>query len=190
MRANGMVRAISQLGVFLALAMICLTAAAQNGSYKVGVVNRVQVFEEYEKQKDEMSTIREEVNSRQAEIDQELQRLESEQGNLQSRLEGMTEDERRDAEEDFIQRIERLQRQRNEAEGEINRKASRVIQDIKQEIDDAVEVIGARDDYHLIFDADDNPRANSPVIYFNATLDITGEVVDYLNTQYESSKKK
>jgi hypothetical protein len=48
-------------------------------------------------------------------------------------------------------------------------------------VDEAVRLIGSEGNYHLILEADPDPRSGSAVLHFSATIDITPQVIVRLN---------
>jgi Skp family chaperone for outer membrane proteins len=157
-------------------------------AYKIGVVNGIAVFEGYEKQRDELQTLRSQVEQRQRQIDTELQALDAEREQLRQRRESISAEEFDRLREEWERKVGELRRESSRIQEDIDRQSNRVMDRLREDIFKAIQTIGARDNYHLILDADRNPMAQSNVLYHSATLDLTQEVVDYLNAEYQRER--
>jgi Skp family chaperone for outer membrane proteins len=180
------------VAIALAVAVSALPLTHAQGdaasAYKIGVVNGIAVFEGYEKQRDELRGLRTQVEQRQGQIDSELQALDREREALRDRRESISPEEFERQREDWERKVNDLRRDSQRLQEEIDRQSNRVMDRLREDIFTAIQTIGARDNYHLILDADRNPIAQSNVLYHSATLDLTQEVVDYLNAEYQRER--
>ena len=164
---------------------------AQGGpasEYKIGVVNGVAVFEGYQKQQDQLRELRNEVEQRQNQIDAELRALDEERERLSQQRGTLAPEEFDRLREEWERKVSDLRRESSRIQEDIDRQSNRVMDRLREDIYSAIQTIGARDNYHLILDADRNPMAQSNVLYHSATLDLTQEVVDYLNDEYQRQR--
>ena len=68
-----------------------------------------------------------------------------------------------------------------QSQEEIDRKEKRLFELIITEIQTAVEEVGAKENYHMIFDGGKNKNNN--LLYFSTTLNMTQKVIVHLNTK-------
>lgn len=159
-------------------------------AYKIGVVNGIAIFEGYQKQQDQLSALRQRVQTQQEEIDSQLRQLDTEREQLRSRRDSMSAEEfdrQRDA---WERRVEELTLQGRRIQSDVDRESNRIMESLREDIFRAIQTIGARENYHLILEADQNPLAQSSVMYHSATLDLTQQVVDFLNAEYAQTRSQ
>lgn len=175
------------IAMTVAVASLPLTHAQGDASsaYKIGVVNGIAVFEGYQKQQDELRTLRNQVEERQNQIDAELRALDDKREQLRTQRDSLSAEEFERRREEWEREVSDLRRESSRIQEDIDRQSNRVMDRLREDIYTAIQTIGARDNYHLILDADRNPMAQSNVLYHSATLDLTQEVVDYLNAEYQ-----
>jgi len=149
-------------------------------AYRIGVVNRKKVFDEYNKQKAQWSALEKEREKKQAIVDEQSKAIEAQQKRLaeeknlsQADKEALALKIQQDT-LDYQNAFQKLQT-------EINAQANKFFAQMMEEVDAAVQQIGSEGNYHLIFEADPNPRSGTAVLYFSPTIDITSEVVQRLN---------
>ena len=156
----------------------------QQGGYRIGVVDRKAVYDAYQRQIDQMSRIEQEVTQREQEIDEMLERVEGKRERYLAQRDSMPEDEALELRDEIDRDLRAVMGQREDWEREIQRRADRLISQIRAEIDQAVQEIGVEENYHLILDGD--PGIPSGVLYFSSTMNMTGRVIERLNSQYQS----
>ena len=151
------------------------------GTYRIAVVNRKQVFDEYNKQKSEWTSLEKEREQKQAVVDRQSDAIEADKKKLaedKSLTQAQKEALALKIQEDTLDYQNAFQKLQNE----INMRADKFFAAMMRDVDAAVQEIGSEGNYHLIFEADPNPRSGSAVLYFSATIDITSQVVEKLNS--------
>jgi len=149
------------------------------GGYKIGVVDRKQVFDSYEKQQREFAALETELQSAQSQIDALSERIEKARDEYQSNRDRWDDEERSRRQERLDSDILQYQADYKRLQTEIDAKYARLVQRIRGEIDEAVAQIGQEENYHLILEGD--PKSSSGVLYFSTTIDITSKVITRLN---------
>lgn len=182
----------TRLFFILALALtLAAPAIAENGAsgYKIGVVDRKRVFEEYEKQKELLGGLEAEAQRLEEELNKEIEAFEQEFERIQQREESgiLSEDELLDLQQQFRERENTLKSKKQEWQRNLDIKTERVLSEIRRDIYEAVQVVGNQNDYHLILEADQDPRARTSVLYYVSAIDVTQKVIDHLNEQYASN---
>lgn len=163
-------------------------AIAENGTpqgaYKIGVVDIKAVFDAYEKQKDEYAALEEERASRQAEIDKLSDKITKAKEQYDKRKDSMSDAEREALEEQIESDYAKYQADFQRLQGEIDRKEKKLLEDLFEDIRAAVQEVGAQGNYHLILEGGESGRTN--VLYSSTTLNITGRVIEHVNSKYEN----
>jgi len=172
----------------LGLAMLPGSAAAQasapagnaSGQYKIGVVDLQKLVSDYDKRKDKYKQLEEEVKKLQVDIDAMSERIEKARDEYEEKKATMPEDERlamkNKIEDDFAEyRIELDKRQRL-----IDNKEESVLKEVFKDVNSAISKVATAENYHLVLNASSGPRGT--VLYHNATLDITSQVLVTLNS--------
>jgi len=150
-------------------------------AYKIGVVNRKDVFDNYNKMKAEYDELQKEVDKRQAKVDELSEKIEAQKTEYEEKKESMTEGQR----EEFEARVESDYRyyrtELDRLQRDINSMELRVVKKLFGEIDKAIAQVGADGDYHLVLDG--TPKdASGSVIYYSPTLNMTQKVIEYINS--------
>ncbi len=154
-------------------------APKADGQYKIGVVNRKQVFDEYNKQKEGLAALEAQKEALQKDIDALSTSIEGKKKKYEDGKDKMSEEERVKLKDDITREFGEYQAQFKLKQQDIDRQSQRFVRDIMIDIDNAVTKIGNEKNYHLILEAD--PNSASSVIFFSTTLDITSEVSNLLN---------
>jgi Skp family chaperone for outer membrane proteins len=174
--------ASAALGFSLLLSPVATQAQEQ---FKIGVVDLKEVFDGYEKQKDDYKSLENEMEELQKGIDEMRETLTKAEEEYEAQRDSMTHEEQQ-AREDAIEsdrgkyRAEFTRRQKD-----LERRQNRVADNILKDIRAAVRELGAAENYHLILEAGKN--APTGVLYFSTTLNMTQKVVDHLNAKYKKS---
>jgi len=155
------------------------------GGYKIGVVDQSKVFEKYQKQIDQFAHLEKERKDKEDELQAKINDLDQKLEDYKKKKDTMTEDQRDAFETDYKSKMRDVKAQKDKYQSEINDKSVKVIRDLREDIRSQIQKIGAKENYHLILDADSDPRANSSVIYFSTTIDLTQRVIDDLNAEYK-----
>lgn len=150
-------------------------------AYRIGVVNRKKAFDDYEKQQAAWAKLEKERETKQAVVDKQSDAIIAAQKKLaEDKTMSQTDKETvaLKIQEDTLDYQNAFQKLQNE----INVRANRFFADMMKEVDASVQAVGSAGNYHLIFEADPNPRSGSAVLYFSATIDITPQVIQHLNS--------
>lgn len=150
-------------------------------AYKIGVVNRKEVFDAYKKTKAEYDSLQKEVNSRQKTVDDLSAKIETAKKEYEAKKDKMGDQDR----EEFKAKVEsdyrHYQSEMRRLQGDIDSMELRVVKKLFGEIDKAIAAVASEGNYHLVLDGTPKETPGS-VIYFSATLNITGKVIDYVNS--------
>lgn len=158
------------------------SASKGSTAYKIGVVDRKQVFEGYEKRKTEMGKLQQEVDVLQKKFEEQQDTIEARAKKYQEDKATLSEDERRRTEDEIQEDLKKYRSTFNDAQAEIDRKSKNLVRDIRDEINSTVQAVGTKEDYHLILEGD--PNAGQGVLYFSTPLDMTQRVLAELNARY------
>lgn len=161
---------------------------AAAGGYKIGVVDQSKVFEEYQKQKDQFSQLEKERKAKEDELQGKIDALDKQLNDYKKKKETMSEDQIDAFETKYKADMRDVKSQKDKYQSEINDKSMKVIRDLREDIRTQIQAIGSKENYHLILDADSDPRAQSSVIYFSTTINLTQRVIDDLNAQYKKDQ--
>jgi len=154
---------------------------AQNnqGTYKIGVVDRKKVFDSYEKKKEELAALETQMKEKQAALDSLEQKIEKAQKDLEAKKDNLSEEEREQLERQIQSEVLRYQTEYNRLQRELDAETARVFRKLKKDINEVVHQIGVEQNYHLILDGD--PDSSGGVLYFATVIDMTSEVLARLN---------
>jgi len=76
------------------------------------------------------------------------------------------------------------------AQEEIDRREKRLIREVFEDINTAVQEVGAKYNYHLVFEGSEGaaaaPGRTGGLLYFSTTLNMTHRVIEHLNTAYKA----
>jgi Skp family chaperone for outer membrane proteins len=172
------------LAIFTCGGMLSGYADAQDISpqHKIGVVNLKKVFDDYDKQKEMYAQLKAAKDEAQEPINELSATIEADRKRYEENKDTMTNDEKRDLEELVESNYSLYKSEFQRAQNEIDRKEKKILEELFEDIQKAVEEVGARENYHLIFEGDNQGRP-SGVLYFSTTLNMTQKVVEYLNTK-------
>lgn len=177
------------VGAMVLAAAPAFSQDAAQGGYKIGVVNRAQVFAEYKRKQEVDEKLQAKQQAYDQELDGMLQKLSDDakaKGELRSKGQ-MTSEQITAWEKEFKEREIAIKSKGESYQAELNRDADASVREIADAIHAEVDSIAQAGGYHLILEADRNPTANSPVVFFQPTLDITTQVITNLNTKYKGS---
>jgi len=153
--------------------------AKSDGQYKIGVVNRKELFDKYKKQIDGLAALEAQKTTLQKDIDALSESITKKKEKYEKEKDKMTPEEATKLKDDITREFGEYQAQFKLKQQDIDRQSQRFVRDIMKDIDDAVTAIGNQENYHLILEAD--PNSTTAVIYYSTTLDITGQVLIKLN---------
>lgn len=187
---SGFVKQIQSgsLALFLTIALasgVLYAAPAESqgdGSYKIGVVNVKQVFDDYERQKKEYEKLQAERDKKQAEIDKLSDKITAAKERYDNERGSMSEDERERLEMQIEADYSQYKADFKRLQEDIDRQEKRLLETVFEDIHVAIQEVGARGDFHLVLEAGQPGR--TAVLYHSTTLDITQQVTDHLNKKF------
>jgi len=170
--------------------MVCLAqdadASAQaKGGYKIGIVDRKRVFDNYNKQKDEYAKLQNDMKSMQAEIDNLSKKVQEAKDRYEANKDTMSPEQREALEQQIRADMVTYKSKYEQLQTEIDTRYAFLVRKIKEEIDEVVREVGAEENYHLILEGD--PKSASGVLYYASAIDMTSKVLDRLNARGGSS---
>jgi len=153
------------------------------GQYKIGVVNRKQAFDNYERQKQEFTALEAEVKEKQTEIDKLSELIKGEQKQYDdAKASGtMTPEQLTELEEKVKSDFRKYRADYDRLQKDIDSKHMSLIKRMKQDIDSAVAEIGNAENFHLILEGD--PNSPQGTLYYASSIDITPRVIERLNSK-------
>jgi Skp family chaperone for outer membrane proteins len=154
-----------------------------SGAYKIGVVNRKKVFDEYTLQKQEFEKLKKEMESMQADIDKLQKEVEDLEATYRNQRETMAQAERQKMEEDIAVKKMTYQTEFRKLQGVVDTRTRNLFDRLKSDIDEVVREIGAKEDFHMILDGDPDPPSGTAVLFYSSTIDITSKVIDKINAK-------
>jgi len=178
----------------LAIGMLWLPLAASAqqdaAGFKIGIVDRKQVFDNYKKQQDEYARLQTEVEQLQKQIEDLAAQVKTKKDAFDAEKDRLSEEERRTRAEEVENLFRKYRSEYELLQGQIDSKHARLIEDMKAEINLAIAEIGDQEGYHLILDGDSDPKSRTSVLYFSSTLNMTGKVTEYLNAKYANNRSR
>ena len=180
-------------GAFLLAGMLLLNShvRAQDdavSNWRIAVVDRKAVFNEYKRQQEEMARLERELTEMQSELDAMSQRIESAKNAYIESRDGMTESER-DAERSRIQEeFVQYEAELKSRQARVDSRTAALIRNIRNDIDEAVARYGEENRYHLIFESDTDPQSRTSVLYYHSRIDITLDIQRILNEAYAQAQ--
>ncbi len=181
----------SIMGLILASFLVPVVAAAQQSGdsanasaavpYKIAVVNRKEVFDNYDKQKREWQDLEAEKKKLQDQIDALSDTITAEKKRLEDEGDSMSEEDKTNLRDKIESDYRKYQTEFKRLQGEIDSKSRKFFGRMMEDIDAAVVEIGNAENYHLIFEAD--PKSPTSVLYYSSTIDITSKVIERLNRE-------
>lgn len=170
----------------MALASSVLYAAPAesqgDSAYKIAVVNVKQVFDNYERQKKEYARLQSERDAKQAEIDKLSDKITAAKERYDNERATMSDSEREQLEEQIESDYSKYKADFKRLQEDIDRQEKRLLETVFEDIHVAIQEVGARGDFHLVFEAGQPGRTS--VLYHSTTLDITQQVTDHLNRKF------
>ncbi len=145
---------------------------------KYACIDVEQVFNEYQMTKDEEDVLTKKGEEKQKEIDAKLKDIEK----LKEQVDIVNDKDKEKKKAELDQKMEELRQFDRQVRADLMRKRNEVIKIILDEIDQVIADYGKSKGYTIIY----NARA---LLYKDAKLDITSEILDSLNKVYSKRKK-
>ena len=175
-------RTIAALTILAAIALPGV-AQAQDSQFKIGVVDLKKVFDQYDKQKQLYIDLKTERDTLQKPIDELSKSIEANKTKYDKGKE-----DKSISEADLVVLKEKIEADYSEyqlkirqSQEKIDRREKAIFEEIIVEIKKSVEEIGAKENYHLVFDGGKS-RTNS-LLYYSTTLNMTQKIIDHLNSK-------
>lgn len=189
------VRMPSKIYLSLLVATLGLIASpgvcAENGSgggFKIGVVDTREVFDNYNKQKVEYEKLRVSVTEAQRPIDELSERITKDTARYEAEKDTMPVEDRKALEEVIESALTQYRAEFKRAQEDVDRQEKKLLRDLLEEIQMAIQEVGLKEDYHLIFESGQNNASSiagrtGGLLYSSTTLNMTQRVIDHLNEQ-------
>lgn len=147
--------------------------------FKIGVVNMREVFQAYDRQKSEYAKLKEAQEAAQANIDKISDEIEAAKKDYDANKSTMTPDEREQRELSISSKLSEYQAEFKKLQDDIDLKERKLLKDLFQEINTAVQEVGQAENYHLILEAGSD--GGNAVLYYATPLNLTSKVIEHLN---------
>lgn len=188
MQRTGLLAAIFLIGV---IAMFPAPAdESPTGQYRIGVVNVKEVFDSYNKQIDKYDELRKKKDELQKPIDELSAKITKDKDRYDQEKESMSDEERRALEEKIENALSEYRTEFQRAQDDIDRQEKRLVRDLFDDIYLAIQEVGAKYNYHLIFESGESapalPGRAGGLLYHSTTLNMTQRVIEHLNAKYKS----
>jgi Skp family chaperone for outer membrane proteins len=180
MRNLPIIRTILVL-TLVTLIAVPYSAHAQDTQYKIGVVDLKKVFDGYEKQAKLYEDLKVERDTLQKPIDALSKSIEVDREKYEKEGKDMPEADRIALKEKIETNFSEYQLKLKQSQEKIDRKEKSIFEEIIMEIQKSVEEVGAKENYHLIFDG--AKGRNNSLLYSSTTLNMTQKVIDHLNSK-------
>ncbi|NUM56829.1 MAG: OmpH family outer membrane protein [Candidatus Hydrogenedentes bacterium] len=154
--------------------------AAGKSAAKIAVINKKTVFDNYGQREAEWKALETDKENLQAEIDKLREQVNEGRKRLREDK-TLTEQQRQELTDKVAAENRDYEDRWRRAQGEIDDKSNKFFDKILGQIDAGVREVGNAEGYKIIIDSD--PKAGTPVLYFDPSLDITKKVTDHLNSK-------
>ena len=159
---------------FMLLMSTILISSIIEAADKFACVDLEQVFNEYQKTKDEEAKLTKIGEEKQKDIDSKLKEIDR----LKEKMDLLSEKEKEKVKVELDKKMEGLRQFDRQVRTDLMRQRNEIIEGILQEINKIIEDYGKSKKYTIMF----NSRA---LLYKNKDLDITAELIEYLNKKYK-----
>jgi Skp family chaperone for outer membrane proteins len=161
--------------------------AADTKAYKIGVVNRKVIFDEYGKTKKEYEQLQAEVEKRQVTVTELSNKIDAQKTEYDKKKDSMSAAEREEFEAQVESDYRHYKNEMDRLQREVDGEELRVVKKLFGEIDRAIAEVGQAGNYHLVVDGTPKDTPGS-IIYSSPTLDMTQKVVEYINSHDMTEK--
>ncbi len=155
------------------------SASGSGVQYRIGVVNRKQVLDKYNKVKDEYKKLQAKVDGEQGDIDKLSKKIEGMKTDYDAQKGTMTPEQRATKEADVQKEYGEYKSLLDKKQREIDADEQLLMRTVLSEIDQVVSKIATDQGFHLVLEG----SGRSGVIFYSPTIDITQRVVDALNSK-------
>lgn len=178
MISNTNIRNVSLLIILLATSF-AYSVHAQGSQFKIGVVNMKSVFDEYDKQKIKYKELQVEVEKLQTPINKLSDTITENKKKYEDKSSGLSDEERSVLQDQIETDFSKYKSDVKLSQEKVDREEKKIFEEVISDIQVAVEEVGAKENYHLIFDGGKN--RNNNLLYYSTTLNMTQKVIDHLN---------
>jgi len=167
------------LGFMAACMLVFVTATswAQASEIKIGYVDFTRIQAESKAGVKAMKTIESMFKDKQAQLDQRQAELEKSMKEMEKQAPLLSEDVRKQKEDRLQKDYKDLQRFKQDAEDELNKKKNELAASMFKEVDDIIKKYGKQEGYTMILE-------RSVVLYAPEAVDVTDKVIK----MYDESK--
>lgn len=160
-------------------AAVCVTqATAQEGGYKIGVVDMQQVLAKYNKRKAKYDDLQKQVDALQAGIDSKSKAIEAAKADYEKKRATLSSEELSALELKIRSDYVDYQAELTRSQQKIDSMEEEVLKQVLKDVQEKVEAIAASGNYHLILN---RTGGNSTVLFAAPQIDITSQVLEQLN---------
>ena len=167
------------LACVLAVGLLSTPAQAQDGNYKIAVVDMQTVLAKYNKRKAKYEDLQKQVDTLQADIEKMAKRIEAAKKDYDERKGDLSEEELFKLENTIKDDYANYQNELQKSQRQIDGMEELVLKEVLKDIQLAIEVIAKKGNYHLILNNGKGPRG--AVLYASASIDITSQILADLN---------
>ena len=157
----------------------CTQASAQDGSYKIGVVDMHTVLAKYDKRKSKYEELQKEVDKLQTGIDKLSKQIEGAKADYDKRKREMSDTDRIALEDKIKADYADYQNEMTKSQQKIDSMEATVFKEVLKDVMEAIEKVATAGNYHLVLNNDRDPRG--AVLYAINSIDITSQIIESLN---------
>ena len=154
------------------------SASGSGIQYRIGVVNRKQVLDKYNKVKDEYKKLQAKVDDEQKAITELSDKIEGMKKEYDDQKGSMTPEQRATKEADVQKEYGEYKSLLDKKQRVIDADEQLLMRTVLSEIDQVVSKIATEQGFHLVLEG-----SGRSVIFYSPTIDITQRVVDALNSK-------
>jgi len=175
------IKTIVMASVFCALvaALPGQTASAQDGNYKIGVVDMQAVLAGYEKRKTKYEELQKNVDNLQKGIDAMSKDIQKRKDDYDAKKQSMTPEQLLELETEINADYADYQNELKKSQQKIDSMEAQVLREVVKDIQEAIEAVAKKGNYHLVLNKESGPR--SAVLFAQTSIEITSQILDHLN---------
>ncbi|WP_424492807.1 OmpH family outer membrane protein [Salinimicrobium sp. GXAS 041] len=159
------------------------TALIGCNEQKTAYVDTTTLIQEYSEMKEVEAEFTTRSDEMKRQFDSVARGFQQEVQAYQQEMDNMSQTQRQETESRLMQTQQRLQQQQQQMGGALREESDAVIDSIVTKVKDYVKEYGEENDYTYIFGS--NESAN--IMYAEEGLDITDEILEKLNSEYEGN---
>ncbi|MCQ9205513.1 MAG: OmpH family outer membrane protein [Omnitrophica bacterium] len=160
------------LGLTISVSFTCFSK-----ELKIGYVNIIKVFNEYQKTKDYEA----QLNEKKKKVEKKLSKKREEIEKLNSKLSLLKEEEKNEYQDKIQEKIKEHQEIAREAQVDMKKIVIEQMTEIKKDMDKIIENYAKKKGFNLIVDG-------NSVLYAAKAMDVTEDILKISNKQYKKKK--